>query len=177
MGEKKRSLVCLYFHKLFQIWKKTFLIFVPQRLRGQFKTWNSLVWTKVSPPKRLPDFFLLQNASTDLHWKKRNFVFCKILILKASQWKWFKPLVWFYTKRCIGKERTRASTTFHEVIWCIVPETAGDELFFGKLVKRKDNAIMKGEKHCQNKDKVWIDFHFNRNFCENLLIMGWKTHN
>ena len=65
------------FHKL--LWKKRFLIFVSQRLRGQFKTSNSfpqnwafqqetkgLVWTKQFYPPR--DFLVSFFTSKRLHW-------------------------------------------------------------------------------------------------------------
>ena len=76
-----------------------------------------------TPPKKL--LFLT-------HWfawqKKEILFFCKIWIFKPYN-EMVKPLVWYYRKRCIGEQRTWASTTFREVIWCVIPEYAGDKLF------------------------------------------------
>ena len=122
---------------------------------------GTCVWTKkFYPPKRCFVFFsyfktlLCIFMARNYPFLRKNFNFKPHIETCLSLW------YGLCRKRCTGEKRTWASTTLREVAWCIIPGWAGDQSLFGKearLIKRKDNRIMKDEKHCQNQRQILID--------------------
>ena len=135
---------------------------------------------KILPPKTLLHFFfLLQNAlrffmARNSPFLRKNFNFKPHNETCLSFW------CGLCGKRCTGEKRTWASTTLREVAWCIIPGWAGDQSLFGKearLVKRKDNEIMKDEKHCQNQRQISIEYLFEQKILRKYFNNGMETYN
>ena len=134
-----------------------------------------LVWTKFYPPKSCFVSFLLQSAFSELYGKefkkfvflRKNFNFKAQIEIPLSVWCDFKR------KRCTRdwtEEWTCASTTFREVIWCIIPTTLAINHPSENLEQFKQNEIMlnntlwKRGSFIKRKYKIWFEQKLLRNY-------------
>ena len=145
-----------------------------KRLFCKIKTLTSsppkLVWTKrFYPPKDCFPFL----TSKRLHWfawqKKRNLIFCKIWIFKPYNENGLSLWCGTTEKDALennGHEQARLFAKSFDASFRNTLATNRSVEGWNGLVKRKDNEIMKGEKHCQNKRQFSMNFQFSRKFCE-----------
>ena len=104
--------------------------------------------------------------------------FDSIIVGKIISWEnndcLLKPLVWLLKKKICWSLWRWASTTFREVVWCIIPillATNHPKEMMKDLSKPKTMKLRRGKSIAKIKDKLWL-FYFSRKFCEIFLGGG-----
>ena len=108
-------------------------------------------------PKRLLHFSHFE-TSLRISKTKWNSIFWQNFNFKLHDENCLSLWCGLCRKRCVGEQRTWASTTFREDVWCITPKNAGDRSSYGKirknLSKEKTMKLWKVKSIVKTKDKL-----------------------